>query len=143
MWGFTRIQQRAILFLLAAFGLGCGILWYRRQQMPPPVSPAFAAQLQSLARDLEQDSVSTDTISLVPARGAAFHQQSAAALRVNINLAGPAELMSLPGIGAAMAQRIVDYRVQNGKFRRLEELTRVKGIGKRKLEALRGHVVVE
>ena len=49
--------------------------------------------------------------------------------RVNINTAGPEELMTLPGIGEVRAQAIIDDREQNGPFRYPEELTRVKGIG--------------
>ena len=49
--------------------------------------------------------------------------------RVNINTAGLEELTTLPGIGEARAQAILDDREQNGPFRYPEELTRVKGIG--------------
>jgi competence protein ComEA len=61
---------------------------------------------------------------------------------VNVNQATAAELESLPGIGPALAQRIVDYRMANGPFARIEDLTAVSGIGERTLEKLRDRIVV-
>lgn len=52
-----------------------------------------------------------------------------AALRVNINTATREELELLPGVGSALAQRIIDSRMRQGKFRSLADLERVSGIG--------------
>jgi comEA protein len=57
--------------------------------------------------------------------------------RVNINTAGFAELTRLPGIGPAMAERIINYRQENGPFRRVEDIVKVRGIGPARLEQLR------
>ncbi len=50
---------------------------------------------------------------------------------VNINTASVAQLEALPGIGHAMAARIVEYREKNGAYKRLEDLMGVRGIGEK------------
>ncbi len=48
--------------------------------------------------------------------------------KVSINTALSAELITLPGIGAAMAERIIQYRTEYGLFQKIEDLMKVKGI---------------
>ena len=60
---------------------------------------------------------------------------------VDINRAAQSELETLPGIGPAMARRIIDYREQNGAFLSPEDLTKVKGIGEKTLEKLLPYIV--
>lgn len=62
--------------------------------------------------------------------------QRSAAAPLDLNSATVEQLDKLPGIGPALAQRIVDYRAQHGSFRQLEQLNEVKGIGDRTLERL-------
>lgn len=61
---------------------------------------------------------------------------------IDINQATEEELTVIPGIGTAMAKRIVDFRQQNGPFRQVEDLMKVKGIGEKSLEKLRAYVKV-
>lgn len=61
---------------------------------------------------------------------------------VNLNTATLADLDTLPGIGPALAQRILDHREKNGGFRAVEDLLEVPGIGPKKFEELRDMVTV-
>ncbi len=62
---------------------------------------------------------------------------------VNINTADAALLETIPGIGPTVASRIVAYREENGPFERVEDLTKVAGIGPETLEQIRPYVTVE
>lgn len=61
---------------------------------------------------------------------------------VNINTADAAALVTLPGIGEKTAQKIIDDREANGPFSSVDDLTRVSGIGDKKLEAVRDLICV-
>ena len=60
--------------------------------------------------------------------------------KININTATAEDLMLLPGIGEITAQRIIDYREQNGPFQSVEQLTNVKGIGEGTMEKVRDYI---
>lgn len=61
---------------------------------------------------------------------------------VNINTASQEELETLPGIGPALAQRIIAYREANGPFQSLDGLLEVKGIGEKTLEKFRNEITL-
>lgn len=56
---------------------------------------------------------------------------TAAEKLININTATADELSKLPRIGPKMSQRILEYRQQNGKFKKIEDIMKVKGIGEK------------
>ncbi len=61
---------------------------------------------------------------------------------VNINTATAAELSFLPGIGKSKADAIIKYR-SNRQFKKVEDLLRVKGIGRKTFKKMRSHLTVK
>lgn len=69
--------------------------------------------------------------------------QASIAWPLDLNRATAEELQQLPGIGAVMAQRIVDYRTAHGRFGSPEDLRQVKGIGNKTFQKLQPLVVAK
>lgn len=63
--------------------------------------------------------------------------------RVNINTASQTELETLNGIGPSLAAKIIEYRNKNGKFKSIDDLRNVSGIGDSKFNGIRESVVVK
>ena len=63
-------------------------------------------------------------------------------VKVDINKAGLEELESIKGIGPALAERIIAYRNENGKFKTREDLISVKGIGQAKFNRIKDQLLV-
>jgi competence protein ComEA len=68
---------------------------------------------------------------IVSADQAGPSAKATAGTTVNINTATADQLDGLPGIGAKMAARIIDYRQKNGGFKKLEDLMNIQGIGEK------------
>ena len=73
---------------------------------------------------------------------ATFESAPATASTININTATASELEALPGIGPALAARIVEYRDQNGPFRSIDELEAVSGISERMVNEMQDLITV-
>ena len=67
----------------------------------------------------------------------------AAGQKININTASESELTALPGVGPSTAQKIVEYREVHGRFSRIEDITKVKGIGPSKFAKMKDHLSVQ
>ena len=62
--------------------------------------------------------------------------------KININKATIEELDSLPGVGEATANKIVNYRDENGEFKSIEEIKNVNGIGDKKFQDMKDLIIV-
>ena len=62
---------------------------------------------------------------------------------MNINTASQTELETLNGIGPSLAAKIIEYRAKNGKFKSIDDLRNVSGIGESKFESIKKSVVVK
>jgi comEA protein len=61
---------------------------------------------------------------------------------ININTAPASELIKLPRVGEKIAARIIEYRQKNGKFKRVHDIMKVKGIGEKTFENFREKITI-
>ncbi len=62
--------------------------------------------------------------------------------KVNINTATQEQLETLPGVGPAIAKKIIEHRSKVGKFSKIEEIINVKGIGEKKFQQMKDRLIV-
>ena len=144
----TRVEFNAICIAAALLLLGYGadILAYSYSQRPSERLAREDSVFLALAAGADTTQVSRDSTAPPPppvqehAPTAEPDRKRTSSGRIDINHASLSQLVDLPGIGPALAQRIVQYRDANGPFRSVEDLQRVRGIGGAKVARLRGLV---
>lgn len=129
-FAFTKNEQKVFLFLSVILLAGVAVKGYKAY-IAPPVRTQFdysATDSVFFARSASADD--TSTVQQTPNV-------------IELNSATKEQLMSLPGIGEAMAERIMLHRQEQGRFRRTDELRKVKGIGEKKFEKLKPYIEVK
>lgn len=112
--------------LVATIAVVLWIGWPVQKEAPSQAQPEQSIAMQAPA---------TAPVASVP--------RAKMAAKVNLNRASADELQILPGIGPVLAQRMVDWRKAHGRYRTVDDLQEVKGIGKKRLEQLRPLVTVK
>ena len=100
----------------------------------------FTAEAQSQSVNLARFLVDGEHL-FIPAIGDDQAAAAAGSGRVSLSLASPGELETLPGVGPAIAARIIAWREANGPFRHVDDVLAVSGIGPATLEGFRDQVV--
>ena len=135
-----------MLAVIAVCTIAASII-YNATLIPPaqPVAvsyPASASASSSQSSHFDSVGVSSSPSSTSSPSdpSSSISDTPSAAQLVDINRADAAQLDTLPGIGPALSQRIIEYRQQNGRFETVEELVNVKGIGEKTLEKLKPYI---
>lgn len=118
----TKQERAVIYFLIAMLALGLAVKFCRQTAALP------ALKIESVRFSKEK----ADINEIIRQRQ-----------KVKINTATAKDFERLPGIGPALAERIVEYRDQSGDFLTTDDFKKVKGIGPKKYEAIKDYLVVE
>jgi competence ComEA-like helix-hairpin-helix protein len=136
--GYTR---RQVVLLAVVVGIGTGGLAIDRWRRG---NPDVAAYLETLDRDAPPPPREPASRTAVRERPSTPHAPRAAhpappadPTPLDVNLASAADFARLPGVGPALAARIVDARSREGPFGTVDDLRRVRGVGHATLERLR------
>jgi comEA protein len=79
---------------------------------------------------------------LTPLSAYAQRTKAVSTEKVNLNTASLEQLQTLPGVGPAMAKKIVEHRAKIGKFTKIDEILNVKGIGEKRFQKMKDRLVV-
>lgn len=148
--GFTDTEIKILLFLTVVFFIGLGIRLLKAETDAKYINFNYsstdslfaAADSAAEVKDSVDKAVTEDYFI----RHETYKAKSKIPLKeksININKAGKEELMMLPGIGVKTAEKIIEYRDAKGKFKRVDELLEVKGIGGKKLEKIKKIIFIE
>jgi hypothetical protein len=107
MLGFSRQEQRFVLGLLILFCIGLGVSFYRQSPLASP-DDRWQARYNEIYREFKEISENPSDSGMTPA--SEMIGKKSLVCKININSATAEELSSLPRIGPATAQGIIEFR---------------------------------
>jgi competence protein ComEA len=144
--GFFTPQERfAILFLIFILVLGTSIYLYKLNH--PSFAPAYI--IEDFEKKMKEERMKQNLVDYnlpLPYQEKNEMEIKKKELQkgqININTARIDELIQIPGIGPAYAKKIIDYRKKYNGFRTIEEIKRIKGIGDKTFEKMKGYIKVK
>lgn len=117
------------------------ILPHRKEESPKPPKPATPKPAPEAPKPAKPETPPEPPAKVEPVAEAPAPAVENAAV-INVNTAAVEDFSGLPGIGAALAQRIVNYRDEHGAFATVEQLKAVRGVGDALLAALKDRLSV-
>lgn len=133
-FAFTKNEQKVFLFLAMVLLSGVAIKVYKTYVIPPNVGEFDYAVSDSIFNERSR-ALNDDTLS--------SRSKMVRAHKVNLNTATKTELMTLPGIGEATAERIILFREEQRSFKTISDIRKVKGIGEKKFDKLKPYIEVK
>lgn len=109
----TKEEKLVLIFLAASFLVGLGVNFYKNKNLPNE-------NFKNLPQIVDKEYA-----------------------KININKAGFKKLITLKGIGAKTAIRIIDYREENGLFFSREDIMQVMGIGQGKYDKIKDYIIAQ
>jgi len=133
-FAFTKNEQKVFFFLALIMLAGVAVKVYKAYIIPSG-APNFNYSVSDSIFTARSQLMANDTVGK--------NNGMVTGKKINLNSASKTELMSLPGIGEAMADRIIMHRDKKGKFKTINELRTIKGIGENKFKKLKPYIEVQ
>lgn len=152
--GFTLTESYVISFLAIVFLLGLSIKYVFKEENNHSIKTFDYSKEDSLfyASDsvklgkLTEKKVDNEAELLDFSKDKFFYKEKSKFIleekSIDINKAGKNLLIKLPGIGNKTAEAIINYRL-NKKFKKIDDIKKVKGIGKSKFNKIKSYIIIE
>lgn len=92
---------------------------------------------------IEKVKANEDSLKIKSVKKKSKKEENLTGKSININSATKEQLILLPGIGESTAEKILIYRTEKGRFKKVEDIMKIKGIGKKKFAKLKEYIVIE
>ncbi|HRE40473.1 MAG TPA: helix-hairpin-helix domain-containing protein [Ignavibacteria bacterium] len=136
---FSKNEKIAVVFIIAIILIGSIIklyseVWSKQEN----TSINFEEFKDKLKIQLTDDSIKLFSKTTELNQDTLYNNF----ILIDLNTAGIEDLEKLPGIGESIASRIIEYRNQNGNFKKIEDIKKVKGVGEKKFNDIQKFIKV-
>ncbi|MEI7812483.1 MAG: helix-hairpin-helix domain-containing protein [Ignavibacteria bacterium] len=146
LFGFTKTEMMVFAFMSGVFLFGLGIYYYKLsgncKEGKFDYSASDSLFVASSVDDEDSSSKYRKQVLELKPNMPAKKNNLPAEKSIDLNKAGISELSMLPGVGRKTAEKIIEYRKTYGRFKVVDELLEVKGIGPVKFERIKKYIIV-